>query len=363
MRRLINIGLGTLLLLCIMILNVSAYTNMSSFRTAIQRSYNIKTGQIAIEPGGNITMGHLSWMGIGSGDGRLIFGDAATDYFLFKNGFVGIGTVVPTNRLHINVGNATPAPHTVALVGLEAINSEVVISFVSDISNSAPMGLWFGDTDATIGRIEYSNSTDRMRFGAGGHDNSLTIDNSGFIGVNVSDPDHTLEISADGVNNTTQLNISGTNAQAGFKLSPVTGDIWDVFAANNSYNSFTIYNRTDSKYCLTIDANYNITFDSGTYLRSVASGITATNPGGQGDNALTKDISEVATVGTANDAVTLPSAIIGMEVTIINNGANTLEIWPASGDNVGAGVNNATTLASGSNVTFVAYDVTNWEVK
>jgi hypothetical protein len=51
-----------------------------------------------------------------------------------------------------------------------------------------------------------------------------------------------------------------------------------------------------------------------------------------------------------------------MRITIINNGAQTLRIYPASGDNLGAGVNTATTLAAGSNVSYVAYDATNWEV-
>jgi len=99
----------------------------------------------------------------------------------------------------------------------------------------------------------------------------------------------------------------------------------------------------------------------GILRQSVTAGIAAVNPGGQGDGALTSNINEIATVGTADDAVTLPSAAAGMIIRIINNGANQLEIWPASGDNTGAGVNTAVTLAAGSNVTYIAYDATNWE--
>jgi len=57
----------------------------------------------------------------------------------------------------------------------------------------------------------------------------------------------------------------------------------------------------------------------------------------------------------------LPSAVAGMVVTVINNGANTLGIFPASGDDNGSGVDTVTNLASGSNVTFAAIDVTTWE--
>ena len=97
------------------------------------------------------------------------------------------------------------------------------------------------------------------------------------------------------------------------------------------------------------------------WYETVTAGITATNPGGQGDSALVSSINEISTVGTTNDAVTLPSAVAGLNVKVINNGANTLEIWPASGDNLGAGVDTATTLASGSNLYLVAYNLISWE--
>ncbi len=100
-----------------------------------------------------------------------------------------------------------------------------------------------------------------------------------------------------------------------------------------------------------------------TFVQSgVSAGVTATNPGAQGDNPITKQITQVSTVGTASDAVTAPAALAGREFTVFNDGANTLEIWPSSGDNLGAGVNTAVTLVAGSNATYKAYDTTNWKV-
>lgn len=96
-------------------------------------------------------------------------------------------------------------------------------------------------------------------------------------------------------------------------------------------------------------------------LDSVTSGIIASTTQTQGKQALVSKINEIATVANINDTVTLPTAKIGLKLTIINNGANTLRIFPASSDNLGAGVDTQTTLASGSNVTYVAYDATNWE--
>ena len=110
--------------------------------------------------------------------------------------------------------------------------------------------------------------------------------------------------------------------------------------------------------------NFTADTSTGGYsIKSVTAGITAANPGNQTDGALTTDINEVSTVGADNDAVTLPSAATGMEVFIINNGANILEIWPFTDDDLGAGANTATTLAAGANVTFVAYNAVNWETK
>lgn len=97
-------------------------------------------------------------------------------------------------------------------------------------------------------------------------------------------------------------------------------------------------------------------------VEGVTAGITASTTQTQGQGALTKRINEISTVANVNDTVTLPTAVAGIEVIVINNGANTLKIFPASGDNLGAGVDTSTTLAAGSNVTYVAYNTTNWEV-
>jgi hypothetical protein len=118
----------------------------------------------------------------------------------------------------------------------------------------------------------------------------------------------------------------------------------------------------NSSSAIATTANADIT-TSRYFVHSVAATLTAATPGIQGDAQLSKEVNEVSTVTNTNDAVTLPNAAVGREIFIINNGANTLEIWPASGDNLGAGVNTATTLISGANITFIAYDTTNWEVK
>ena len=111
-----------------------------------------------------------------------------------------------------------------------------------------------------------------------------------------------------------------------------------------------------------VTASSNVT--SGGYnIRSVAAAVTASTTQTQaGGTALTKDINNVSVCANANDTVTLPTAAAGMSITIFNNGAQTLRIYPASGDNLGTGVDTLTTLAAAANVTFTSFDATNWEI-
>ena len=99
----------------------------------------------------------------------------------------------------------------------------------------------------------------------------------------------------------------------------------------------------------------------GTLARHTTASITASTTQSQGQGPLTADVNEVSVCGNSNDVVTLPTARAGMRVIVINNGAQTLQIFPASSDDLGAGVNSSTTLAAASNVVFTAYDDTNWE--
>lgn len=91
----------------------------------------------------------------------------------------------------------------------------------------------------------------------------------------------------------------------------------------------------------------------------LTAGTTQTQAGGL---ALTTEVNEVSTVANVDDTVVLPTAAAGARVVIINNGANTLRIYPASGDDLGQGADTFTSLAAGSNIVFVAYDATNWEI-
>lgn len=94
----------------------------------------------------------------------------------------------------------------------------------------------------------------------------------------------------------------------------------------------------------------------------VTAGITASITQTQGNGELISAYNEVSTVTTANDTVTLPATKAGRQVVITNNGANTLQIFPASGSYIDArAVDASTTLEPGESAIFKAYTALKWE--
>lgn len=99
-------------------------------------------------------------------------------------------------------------------------------------------------------------------------------------------------------------------------------------------------------------------------LVSVNEGITAFAGGGQASaTLLTKTLNEVSTVATAGDSVKLPTAFAGKEITVINNGANPVDVFPSTDDKINElAVNAAFSVQAQSRVIFTAYNSTNWSI-
>jgi len=99
---------------------------------------------------------------------------------------------------------------------------------------------------------------------------------------------------------------------------------------------------------------------AGPLVRTTSAGITASTTQTQGQQPLTSDVNQVSVVANVNDVVTLPAAAAGRIVRVINMGANTLQIFPASGDDLGSGVNVSNTIPTFRVSQFIAYDSTTW---
>ena len=85
-------------------------------------------------------------------------------------------------------------------------------------------------------------------------------------------------------------------------------------------------------------------------------GLTASGGSIQGGLPLLSSYNVISTSGTAGDSCTLPSGFsVGTKITIKNDAAaNAVDVFPASGDDLGSGANNAASLANGASITYLA---------
>ncbi len=85
-------------------------------------------------------------------------------------------------------------------------------------------------------------------------------------------------------------------------------------------------------------------------------GLTADVGSIQGGQPLVSSFNVIDTSGTAGDAVTLPATFAAGTVIFIKNGAaaNSVDVFPALGDDLGAGANTAAALAAGAGIVYIA---------
>jgi len=94
------------------------------------------------------------------------------------------------------------------------------------------------------------------------------------------------------------------------------------------------YAEVSNKIIQTVNANVGLTADAGS---------------AQGNGVILSSYNVYDTVGTAGDAATLPAAFEVGTLIYIKNGAaaNSMDVFPASGDDLGKGVNTVEALAAG----------------
>lgn len=91
--------------------------------------------------------------------------------------------------------------------------------------------------------------------------------------------------------------------------------------------------------------------------------LTAHSGGGQGSaTQLAGGFNEVTTVAVAADSVKLPAAAAGSFVVVKNDGANAMDVFPATGDTINDGsANAAVSIGAGVVASFRAVNTTDWE--
>lgn len=235
--------------------------------------------------------------------------------------------------------------------GTKIVNNGDGGAIISNNAGTAKLTLDSSGNCTLAGAIDfagasiYTTNSGHVRLGTGSYISWTSIANG-----NTGTRDLYLQRDAAGI----LAQRNSTNAQA--------------FRVYNTYSGsvdewFSIDWKTTSNTCILSAKKSGSGVQRQIVVGAVTAGITASTTQTQGQGPLTTELNEVSTVANANDTVTLPTAVAGLRITVINNGANTLKIYPASGDNLGAGVDTSTTLATSTVRTYIAYDATNWRTE
>jgi len=102
----------------------------------------------------------------------------------------------------------------------------------------------------------------------------------------------------------------------------------------------------------------------GLQTMSFTPALTAFAGGGQGSAvALPSMLNRVATVATQGDSVKLPASVVGLVITVLNRGAQPMQVFGAGTDTIN-GIATATGISQGINTaaTYVCNVAGNWEV-
>lgn len=106
---------------------------------------------------------------------------------------------------------------------------------------------------------------------------------------------------------------------------------------------------------------------AGLFRKSLASGLTATGLTQPGAYPLAENYSEFTTVAAGTGAIlpsNAPASITGLEMTVWNQGANVLNVYPPTGAQIDAlGTDIADTIAVGANKTYVGITATQYRIK
>ena len=226
---------------------------------------------------------------------------------------------------------------TISNGGVVAIASGVIVN--ADVHGSAAIAAT-KIHDGTISNTEF------------GYLNGVT---SGIQGQ-IDDIESATVSTIDDDNFTLQDN-GDTTKKAQFQCSGISTSTTRTFTFPDANATLVGTATTDTltNKTLTAPVVNDPTFD-------VSVGVTAHTGSSQGDGAISSTFVEIAVCGNAGDAVTLPSAAAGKLVFIANNGANSADVFPASGDKIdGGSANAALALAAGSNRIYICQDGTDWD--
>jgi hypothetical protein len=231
-------------------------------------------------------------------------------------------TPAPTDQFAVNQGGVSRSETRAQIHTLE-----------SGEAFNAGFGLLtviFGDGNTGFG--EFSSDVLNLEIGGVNRWRWLTGDYSGTTGGSASIRGATVASVT-----VPTLIPAGGDTDTGIGADPVGGDELSMIAGGVAGLRLA---EASSRIIQTPDANVGLTADVGS---------------GQGDGVILCSYNEYSTVANAGDAATLPAVFpVGTLIYVKNNGANAMDVFPASGDDAGAGADVAIIVSPGDSAMFMA---------
>lgn len=180
-----------------------------------------------------------------------LMANGGTKAAILTNGNVGIGTITPSEKLHVTDGTVRVDGSTdgirVFKDGSASMHSHV---YLANAANSIAYNFQLNADGSALNLYTYGGSS---------WENRYTFTAAGSLGIGTTNP----ALGSGGapglniVNNIhTQLRVQSSSSSAGIEFSPSSGNSWE-FQATNS-NTFILYDRSQSVYRWTIASTGNM---------------------------------------------------------------------------------------------------------
>ena len=318
---------------------------------------NITTGGIiAIDVDGTAE-GAAGSLTLGAGGDAGIFFDG-TDLVIITNGAGASGVIIDSEDDTVEIKGSGTLQATFDTGGLDLVTGDAYEINNTSVLNATTLGSGVVTSSlTTVGALDSGSITS----GFGTIDTGVSnITTGGIIALDV---DGTAEGAAGsltlGAGNDAGIFFDGTDLVIITNGAGASGIILDAEDDTVEIKGSGVLQATFSATGLNLVSSLTM---GDKIISDTTAGITASTTQTQGQQALADDINEISTVANDDDTVTLPAAEAGRTVLVTNNGANFLQIFPASSDNLGEGVDTARSFPPTCKIMFKAYDATNWEV-
>ncbi len=218
--------------------------------------------------------------------------------------------------------------HAAVTVSALSLASDGALTLTGAVGSAINLGTTATTGNIVIGGAQTSGSITIGNV-SGGTSSGATFINAGTGGLNIATTTDARTITFGNVPALQTWNVGNGNAVQTVHLfdHATPANVISIGGANSG---------------VTIGGTVTVT---SRLLKTIAN-LTATSGGAQAGAALTKDINVVGTVAAPGDSVQLPAATAGMDITIINRTATSMNVFPQTSDGInGLSVNAAYAVA------------------